>query len=289
MDIFSALIQGILLGGLYALFAAGLSFMFGVMRIVNLAHGALAVLAAYFTLILVQFGVVSPLLALLFVVPVMAVLGYVLQRTVLQRTLTESPLPSLLVTFGIAIVIENLLLVTQSANQRRLSLGALDTASIILPGDIRVGIFPLLVLVFAVFVLGTLSVVMRKTQFGRLVRAVSDDPQTVPLSGANPKHVYGLAAAIAFGLVAVAGVANGVQAGFNPTSGGLLLIFAFEAVIIGGLGSLWGTLLGSMILGVVQTLAATWDSTLFQFAGHLVFLIFLIFLPNGLIRRKVRL
>lgn len=289
MDIFSALIQGILLGGLYALFAAGLSFMFGVMRIVNLAHGALAVLAAYLTLILVQFGVVSPLLALLLVVPVMAALGYVLQRTVLQRTLTESPLPSLLVTFGIAIVIENLLLVTQSANQRRLSLGALDTASIILPGDIRVGIFPLLVLVFAVFVLGTLSVVMRKTQFGRLVRAVSDDPQTVPLSGANPKHVYGLAAAIAFGLVAVAGVANGVQAGFNPTSGGLLLIFAFEAVIIGGLGSLWGTLLGSMILGVVQTLAATWDSTLFQFAGHLVFLIFLIFLPNGLIRRKVRL
>jgi len=145
------------------------------------------------------------------------------------------------------------------------------------------------VLVFAVLVLGGLSLLMRGTQFGRLVRAVSDDPDTVALSGANPKHVYGIAAAIAFGLVAVAGVANGVQAGFNPASGGLLLIFAFEAVIIGGLGSLWGTLLGSVLLGVVQTVAASWDSTLFQFAGHLVFLIFLIFLPNGLIRRKARL
>lgn len=289
MDILSAFVQGILLGGLYALFAAGLSFMFGVMRLVNLAHGALAVLAAYLALFLVEVGIVSPLVGLLVVVPVMAILGYVLQRTVLQRTLTESPLPSLLVTFGLAIIIENFLLVTQSANQRRLTLGALDTASLTLFGGLRIGIFPLLVLIFAVVVLGALSLMMRKTQFGRLVRAVSDDPETVPLSGANPKHVYGLAAAIAFGLVAVAGVANGVQAGFNPTSGGLLLIFAFEAVIIGGLGSLWGTLLGAMILGVVQTLAATWDSTLFQFAGHLVFLVFLVFLPNGLIRRKVRL
>lgn len=289
MDILSALIQGILLGGLYALFAAGLSFMFGVMRLVNLAHGALAVLAAYLALWLVQAGITSPLVGLLVVVPAMALLGYALQRVVLQRTLTESPLPSLLVTFGIAIIIENFLLVTQSANQRRLTLGALDTASLTLPGGIRIGIFPLLVLLFAVVALGALSMVMRGTQFGRQVRAVSDDPETVSLSGANPKHVYGLAAAIAFGLVAVAGVANGVQAGFNPASGGLLLIFAFEAVIIGGLGSLWGTLLGSMILGVVQTLAATWDSTLFQFAGHLVFLVFLICLPGGLIRRKVRL
>lgn len=289
MDLAYALVQGVLLGGLYALFAAGLSFMFGVMRLVNLAHGAIAVLAAYVALLLVQSGFSSPLIALLVVVPVIAALGYVLQRTVLQRTLTESPLPSLLVTFGLAIIIENLLLVTQSANQRRLSLGALDTASITIFGGLRIGLFPLLVLVFAVLVLGGLSVLMRGTQFGRLVRAVSDDPDTVALSGANPKHVYGIAAAIAFGLVAVAGVANGVQAGFNPTSGGLLLIFAFEAVIIGGLGSLWGTLLGSVLLGVVQTVAASWDSTLFQFAGHLVFLIFLIFLPNGLIRRKARL
>jgi len=289
MDLLSALLQGILLGGLYALFATGLSFMFGVMRIVNLAHGALAVFAAYGVLILVRAGITNPLLALLIVVPLMAALGYLLQRTILQRTLTESPLPSLLVTFGLSIIIENLLLLTQSANQQRLSLGALDTASISLFGGIRIGVFPLCVLIFTLLVLTALSLLMRKTQFGRLVRAVSDDPDTVALSGASPKHIYGIAAAIAFGLVAVAGMANGVQAGFNPTSGGLLLIFAFEAVIIGGLGSLWGTLLGAMLLGVVQTVTASFDSTLFQFAGHLVFFVFLVFLPNGLIRRKVRL
>ncbi len=289
MDLAFALIQGILLGGLYALFAAGLSFMFGVMRIVNLAHGALAVLAAYLTLILIRLGIENPLLALVIVVPLMALLGYALQRSVLQRTLATSPLPSLLVTFGIAIVIENLLLATQSANQQRLSLGALDTASITLPGGIRVGIFPLLVLLFAILALASLSLVLRRTQFGRLVRAVSDDPLTASLTGADPRHVYGIAAAIAFALVAVAGFASGVQAGFNPTSGNLLLIFAFEAVIIGGLGSLWGTLVGSIILGVVQTVAASVDSTLFQLAGHLVFLAFLVFLPQGLFRRKARL
>lgn len=288
MNIATALIQGILLGGLYALFAAGLSFMFGVMKLVNLAHGALAVLAAYITLTIVRLGFVNPLLALVLVVPIMALLGYVLQRTVLQRTLTESPLPALLVTFGLSIIIENLLLVTQSANQQRLSLGAMDTASFELFGGIRIGVFPLLVLLFALAVLASLSLIMRKTQFGRLVRAVSDDPDTVSLSGASPKHVYGIAAAIAFGLVAIAGVANGVQAGFNPTAGGLLLIFAFEAVIIGGLGSLWGTFLGSIVLGVSQTVAASFDSTLFQLSGHIVFLIFLVFLPGGIIQRKVR-
>ncbi len=287
MQIISAIVQGVLLGGLYALFAAGLSFMFGVMRIVNLAHGALAVLAAYGALMLVNAGVAS-WLALIIIVPVMAGLGYLLQRIIFQRTLDVSPLPSLLVTFGLAIVIENLLLVTQSANQQRLSFGALDTASITLPGDLRIGVLPLLVLVVAIVALGSLSFVLRSTPFGRLVRSVSDDPGTTALMGANPKHIYGLAAAIAFALVAIAGVAGGVQSGFNPASGGLLLIYAFEAVIIGGLGSLWGTLLGSMILGVVQTTAAFFDATLFQLAGHVVFLLFLLFLPQGLIRRKVR-
>jgi len=284
----SAVIQGVLLGGLYALFASGLSFMFGVMRLVNLAHGALAVLAAYGALILVDAGFASPLLALLVVVPVIAGLGYVLQRFVLQRTLSVSPLPSLLVTFGLSIIIENVLLLTMTANTKQLKLGGLETAAIDL-GPVRIGVLPLSILVVAILALGVLSLVMARTQFGRLVRAVSDDAPTVSLVGASPKHIYAVAAAIAFGLVAIAGVASGITRGFEPTSGSLLLIYAFEAVIIGGLGSLWGTLLGAIILGVVQQLAAAFDTTLFDLAGHVVFLIFLIFLPNGLIQRKVRL
>jgi branched-chain amino acid transport system permease protein len=179
-------------------------------------------------------------------------------------------------------------LITQSANERRLSLGALDTASIVLPGGIHVGLFPLAVLVFAVLVLGALSLMMSRTQYGRLVRAVSDDPDTVALGGANPKTIYGIAAAIAFALVAIAGVANGIQTSFSPSAGGALLIFAFEAVIIGGLGSLWGTLLGSMILGVVQTVGGSFAPAQQTLIGHVVFLLFLVFLPNGLIWRKVR-
>ena len=175
-----------------------------------------------------------------------------------------------------------------TANTQQLKLGGLGTASLEL-GSLRIGALPLAILIVAVVALGTLSLVMAKTQFGRLVRAVSDDAPTVGLVGASPKHIYAIAAAIAFGLVAIAGVAFGVSRGFDPTSGDLLLIYAFEAVIIGGLGSLWGTFLGAIILGVVQTVAATFDTTLFDLAGHVVFLAFLIFLPNGIIRRKVRL
>lgn len=282
MNVAEAIIQGVMLGGLYALFAAGLSFMFGVMRLVNLAHGALAVLAAYGALILVQTLGWSPLVALVVVVPVMALLGFVLQRLVLQRTLGTSPLPSLLVTFGISIVIENVLLLTASADQRRLTLGGIDTASIELPAGIRIGVFPLGVFVFAVIVLAVLSWVTARTQYGRLVRAVSDDPETVQLSGADPRLVYAIAAAIAFALVAIAGVASGIQTSFSPSSGAQLLIFAFEAVIIGGLGSLWGTLAGAIILGIAQTVGAAIAPAQQILIGHLVFLVFLAFLPGGL-------
>lgn len=287
MNIVDAVVQGILLGGLYALFAAGLSLLFGVMRLVNLAHGAFGVVAAYGALVLVRAGL-PPLVTLLVIVPLVAGIGFVLQRFVLQRTLGTSPLPSLLVTFGLAIIIENTLLLTMSADQQRLSLGALDTASIELPGDIRVGVFPLLVFLFAVLVLAGLSWLTSRTQYGRLVRAVSDDPETVALSGADPRLIYGIAAAIAFGLVAVAGVVSGIQTSFSPSSGSLLLIFAFEAVIIGGLGSLWGTLAGAVILGVAQTVGAAIAPAQQILIGHLVFLAFLAFLPGGLTGRRTR-
>lgn len=288
MDLVTPVVQGILLGGLYALFAAGLSLMFGVMRIVNLGYGSFAVLAAYGTFVVVQATMISPLLALVAVAPAMALLGFVLQRVLLQRTLGDSPLPSILVTFGLSIIVDNILLLTMSADQRRLTLGAVDTASLTLPGGLRIGVFPLGVFVFAVIVLLILSLVIKRTPFGRLVRAVSDDPATVELSGGNPRTIYAVATAIAFGLVAIAGVASGIQTSFSPTSGSLLLIFAFEAVIIGGLGSLWGTLVGAMILGVAQTVGAAFAPAQQVLVGHLVFLLFLAFLPQGLTGKKVR-
>ena len=288
MTIVDAVLQGILLGGQYALFAAGLSLMFGVMRLVNLAHGDIAVVAAYGALAVVNDFVVSPLFALLVVLPLAAVVGYLTQRFILQRTLGASPLPSLLVTFGLSIIIQNVLLMVMSADQRRLTLGSFDTAAIRIGGALRIGVFPLSVFILAVVVLLALSLFTSRTQYGRLVRAVSDDPSTAELSGVDPRRIYGIAAAIAFGLVAVAGVSSGIQTSFSPSSGSLFLIFAFEAVIIGGLGSVWGTLAGGMILGVAQTVGAAFAPAQQVLAGHLVFLLFLAFLPNGLSRKKVR-
>lgn len=282
MNLLDAVVQGVLLGGQYALFAAGLSLLFGVMRLVNLAHGDFAVVAGYGTLLVVNVLVINPLIAVLIVAPLVAILGWVLQRFLLQRTLEDSPLPSLLVTFGLSIIIQNFLLLTQSANDRRLTLGTLDTARLELPFGIRVGILPLAIFLLAVLLLIVLSQFIQRTPYGRLVRAVSDDAETVALSGVDPKRVYAAAAAIAFGLVAIAGVSTGITSSFNPFSGSLLLIFAFQAVIIGGLGSLWGTLLGAMILALSQTIGGAFFPAQQVLIGHLVFLIFLAVRPQGL-------
>jgi branched-chain amino acid transport system permease protein len=211
----------------------------------------------------------------------MAAFGWALQRFVLQRTLGESALPSILVTFGLAIIIENVLLITESADQKRMSLGWIDTAALEL-GVIRLGVYPLGLFVLSLLLLGILALVMAKTQFGRAVRAISEDAPTVELLGIRPKTIYAWSGAIALALAAIGGVASGIQTSFSPTSGGMLLIFAFEAVIIGGIGSLWGTFLGALVLGVSQTVGANYFPSQGILIGHIVFLIFLAFLPQGL-------
>jgi branched-chain amino acid transport system permease protein len=282
MTLANAVVQGILLGGLYALFAAGLSVMFGVMRIVNLAHGDFAVLAAFGALLAVASLGLPTLVALVVVVPALAALGYLLQRVVLQRTVGPSPLPALLVTFGISILLQNALREWFSADQRRLELGAIETASLTLPGGLAIGVFPLLVFAVAVAVLVALSLFLARTGFGRIMRATSDDPEVAGLMGADSRHVYAVAAAIALASAALAGVLYGVSTSFSPASGPTLLIFAFEAVIIGGIGSLWGTLAGGVLLGVAQNVGAWIDPAHQVLAGHLVFLLVLALRPQGL-------
>jgi branched-chain amino acid transport system permease protein len=282
MTLANAVVQGILLGGLYALFAAGLSVMFGVMRIVNLAHGDFAVLAAFGALLAVASLGLPTLVALVVVVPALAALGYLLQRVVLQRTVGPSALPALLVTFGISILLQNALREWFSADQRRLELGAIETASLTLPGGLAIGVFPMLVFAVAVAVLVALSLFLARTGFGRIMRATSDDPEVAGLMGADSRHVYAVAAAIALASAALAGVLYGVSTSFSPASGPTLLIFAFEAVIIGGIGSLWGTLAGGVLLGVAQNVGAWIDPAQQVLAGHLVFLLVLALRPQGL-------
>lgn len=282
----NALVQGILLGGLYALFATGLSIMFGVMRIVNLAHGDLSILAAFGGFVLADALSLDPFLSLLVVVPLMAGFGYLLQRLVLQRTLGVGELAPLLVTFGLSIVIQNALLEAFSPDSRALDIGAFGTASLQLSSDVSIGWFALLTFVVAVAVLGGLRLFLSRTSFGRVMRATSDDQEAAQLMGIDNRHVYGVATAIALATVALAGIFLAMRTTFDPSLGPTRLIFAFEAVVIGGIGNIWGTLLGGVALGVAQTVGAQISPSYSVLAGHLVFLAVLLFRPQGILGTK---
>lgn len=285
MQWLNTFIQGCLLGGIYALFAVGLSLSFGIMRLVNIAHGDLIVLSAYVALVTVNALGVDPLTSLLIVVPAMFALGYVVQRGLLNFTLSGGLLPPLLVTFGISIIIQNALLQGFGAYTHRLQLGVIETESVQLPGGISVGLYPLLVFAVAVAAIGGLQFLFYRTGLGRAFRAASDDADTAELMGVDKRHLFAVALGVAMVFTAIAGVLFAIRTNFDPAAGPLRLILAFEAVIIGGLGSLWGTLIGGMILGIAQAFGAALNPTWQILAGHIAFLIILIIKPSGLFPR----
>jgi branched-chain amino acid transport system permease protein len=284
MNWVDTIVQGVLLGGLYALFAAGLSLVFGIMRLVNLAHGDLIVLGAYLVLIIVTTLGLNPFLAALIAMPVMFLLGWGLQRLVLNRVLGPDILPPLLVTFGLSIVIQNALLMGFSADSRRVAAGPLETASVDL-GIVTVGIMPLLTFASAIAVILALNWLFYRTALGRAFRATSDDPVTAGLMGIRPKAIFAQATGLAMIVVTIAALYLGMRANFDPTIGPARLIYAFEAVIIGGLGSLWGTLAGGVIIGVAQTFGAAINPEWQILAGHLAFVLVLLVRPRGLFPR----
>ena len=284
MDWLHIIVQGGLLGGLYALFAIGLSLSFGIMRLVNIAHGDLIVLSAYIGLMVINATGVHPVATLIVVVPVMFVLGYVLQRALLNQTLTGGLLPPLLVTFGISVIIENVLLQGFGADNRRLQAGAIETSSFEI-GGLAVGVYPLIVFATAVVCIAGLQLLFYRTALGRACRATSDDAETAELMGIDNRHLYALGLGIAMVFTALAGILMAIRTNFDPAAGPIRLIFAFEAVIIGGLGSLWGTLLGGMVLGIAQAIGAALSPTWQILAGHIAFLIILLVRPSGFFPR----
>ena len=278
----NVILQGVLIGGLYAMFAAGLSLIFGVMRLVNIAHGDLIVLAAYVALIVTQEFGVDPLTSLLLVVPVMAAIGYALQRGLLNRTLGDDLLPPLLVTFGLSIIIQNGLLEWFTADSRKLQAGAIEIQTYQVALGVWVGVLPLIQFVVVVAVIAGLQMLFYKTALGRAFRATSDDQSVAQLMGLDTRHIFAMAMALSLAIVAIAGVFLAVRANFDPAIGPARLIFGFEAVIIGGLGSMWGTLAGGIILGVSQAIGAQIDPGWQLLAGHIVFLVILALRPQGL-------
>jgi branched-chain amino acid transport system permease protein len=282
VDWISVVVQGTLLGGLYAMFAIGLAISFGVMRLVNIAHGDLIVLTAYLALSVVDALQIHPLVSLGIVIPIVGVFGYLLQRGVLNNVIGPNLLPPVLVTFGISIIIQNVLLQLYSADARRLQGGWIETASIQIGGGIAVGVLPVIMFAAAIAIIGVLQLLFSRTETGRSFRAASDDPVTAGIMGIDTRHVYALAMALALAVSAIAGVFLGIRASFDPSSGPVRLLFAFEAVIIGGMGSLWGTLAGGIILGIAQSIGAQVNANAQTLAGHLAFLLVLLVRPQGL-------
>jgi branched-chain amino acid transport system permease protein len=280
------LLQGLLLGGLYSLYATGLSVIFGIMRLVNLAHGDLIVLGAFLILAATAAGV--PLVvACALVVPLMFALGYALQSLLLNRALGRNILPPLLITFGLSIIVQNGLLETFSADTRRLDVGSLQSASLPIGGGIAVGVMPLIGLAAAIAVILLLNALFYRTAVGRAFRATSDDVEIAQLMGINNRSIYALTMGISLAVCALAAFFLGTRANFDPSIGPARLLYAFEAVIIGGLGSLWGTLAGGIVVGLAQTIGAHIDPEWQILSGHVAFLIVLVIRPRGLFPRAV--
>jgi branched-chain amino acid transport system permease protein len=282
------IIEGILTGGLYALFACGLSLMFGVMKVVNLAHGDIAVIGGYIALGVIAVTHVPVLASFLIVVPLMAILGYVVQRTVIQAALNRSILTTLLVTFGLSVVVENGLLEFVNADYHSLGVNnVIVSGSFTITSQLKLPYLLVLIFAVAVVVLLGLQYFLSRSRYGRMIRAVADDQEAAQLSGIDYRHVFGIAAAIAFATAALAGIAYGMYSTFDPTTGtDTILLFAFAAVVIGGLGSLWGTLVGGVILGVAQQIGAQINPADSLLAGYLVFLAVLVLRPQGLTARR---
>ncbi|MFK4492873.1 branched-chain amino acid ABC transporter permease [Bradyrhizobium sp. USDA 336] len=282
MSGFDTIIEGVLLGGVYALFALGLSLIFGIMRLVNLAHGDLILLAAYLVLSATTALGLPLAAASLLVVITMFVLGFVLQRLVLERVLGDDILPPLLVTFGLSIVIQNGLLLGYGADSRRLQAGAFESSSVALAPSLSVGLAPLTALVTAVAAVALLQLIFYRTSLGRAFRATADNPAIAQLMGVNERNVYAIAVGLSLAVSVIAAIVLGIRSSFDPSIGPARLLYAFEAVIIGGLGSLWGTLAGGIVLGLAQAIGGRINPEWQILAGHLAFLAVLMVRPRGL-------
>jgi branched-chain amino acid transport system permease protein len=282
MNGFDTIIEGVLLGGVYALFALGLSLIFGIMRLVNLAHGDLILLAAYLVLSVTTVLGVPLAASSLLIVVVMFAAGFALQRLVLERVLGDDILPPLLVTFGLSIVIQNGLLLGYGADSRRLQAGAFESSSVTLLPGLSIGLAPLAALLTAVAAVALLQLIFYRTSLGRAFRATADSPPIAQLMGINERNVYAIAVGLSVAVSVIAAITFGIRANFDPSIGPARLLYAFEAVIIGGLGSRWGTLAGGIVLGLAQTIGARINPEWQILAGHLTFLAVLMVRPRGL-------
>lgn len=275
------IVNGMLLGGLYALVGLGLGYAFGVMKIVNVAQGDFIVAAAFLGVFLVPWMSGYPLLVIIPVAVVAFGVGILLQRLLINRVLGQDQIPQILLTFGLAIVLRNAMVEIYGANSQSINVGELRFMGFEFLG-LRLGVLPVLILGIALALFTALHLWMRHSKMGRIIRATADDHEVVQLSGIDYRRVYAIAMGLAMALSAVAGVLLAMRGSFTPYSGADRLLIAFEVVVIGGLGSFWGMFAGGIILGVTQLVALKLDPSSGLMWGHLMFLFILFLSPSGI-------
>ena len=281
-DLKGPIMNGLLLGGLYGIVGIGMSMIFGIVRVVNLAHGDLVILASYLSLVTLSIFNVSPLLTLILVIPAMFLIGFLIQYYLVNRVLGQGMNPPLLVAFGLSIILQNLLLLVFTPDARAL-LTSISIATLPIGNFINIPVVYLVDFIGSLLTILLLSRFFNRTYLGKAIRAASDDEGAAQLMGINTKKIYAWAMAIAGGTAAIAGVLVGMTFTFYPHTGPDYLIIAFGVVIIGGLGSLIGTFLGGLILGLAQILGAHFLGPGFQLlSGYIILLIVLAFKPTGL-------
>jgi branched-chain amino acid transport system permease protein len=280
-------LNGLMLGALYALFGLGLSLSLGVMRMINLAHGDLIVLGAYLAGVVMSSMGLGALESLVVVMPAMFVIGWLLQWILLNRVIGTDALSSLLVTFSLSIVLQNVLQETFTADTRSLPSGDLGLHGIHW-GNVSVGLLPLLISAVTVTVYAAVHALISHTHWGRQARAVADDPATARLVGVHDQRFFALMTGFIVAVISLASVLYGIRTPFAPSAGPERLIYAFEAVVLGGLGSLWGTFVGGVLIGMSQVIGMRVDTGLGPFFGHVVFLVALVVRPQGLFAKPPR-
>jgi branched-chain amino acid transport system permease protein len=281
-DLKGPIMNGILLGGLYGIVGIGMSMIFGIVRVVNLAHGDLVILASYLSFVTMSVFKVSPLLTLVLVIPAMFLIGFIVQYYLVNRVLGKDMNPPLLVAFGLSIILQNLLLLIFTPDARAL-LTSISVATLPIGGFLNIPVVYLMDFMVSLITIFLLSRFLSRTYLGKAIRAASDDEGAAELMGINTKNIYAWAMALAGGTAAVAGVLVGMTFTFYPHTGPEYLIIAFGVVIVGGLGSLLGTFIGGLILGLAQILGAHFLGPGFQLiSGYIILLLVLTFKPTGL-------
>ena len=283
------IVTGLLLGGLYAVLGIGMSIIFGIMGLTNIAHGNLIILGAFLTLTFTTAFNGSILIGLLIATAVMIVIGFLLQSVLVNKVIDKGPEPALLVTFGLSIIIQNLLQLIYGAETYSIRT-ALSTTNVFSTKYVSVSGVYLLNFALAFILVAALSVIVKRTRLGRAIRASSCNAVTAGLMGVNTKLIYAITMSIAMISACFAGMLLGHTFPFYSYSGPQYLIIAFGVVVIGGMGSIAGTLIGGLILGLAQLLGGYSIGTGYQIlTGYLVMLILLTVKPSGLLSGKARM